>query len=135
GALIGLVPTYRRERAGGAPWWRTAPVRIAGAGAAGAAVVAAGLVVSGAGAGSMVDTSRDSILRRTGLGGLLRGSYVRKLRHDFPWFRIAAVVVPALTPLWLRRATGHLEGRAPDHADRARFLWGSLLAWLAVAAG
>lgn len=134
GGLIALVPGSMREAKAGTAPWRTAPARIAAASLAGAAAVALGLAGSGGLRGTPVETSRDFVLRRSGLGSLLRESYVRKLGHDWPWYRVVTVVglaiIPAIT-------AGSRRGGRPGAplSERARFFWGTMVAWVAVAAG
>jgi hypothetical protein len=142
GGLIALIPSSRREVAGGASWPHT-PVGLAvGASAGGAAVAAAGLGLGGGLLGGLTEpaivTARDTVLRRTGLTELLQDSYRAKLRHDFPWYR--AVLVPAVALLPFGRADARASmptsrrAWANQSPGRALF-WGTVASWIAVTVG
>ncbi|GEM_PF-1700449 len=136
GGLVGLVPAVRRDLAAGVPLIRTPAFRIAIGSAAGLGVTGAGLLYLGHAAKASVDTSRDSVLRRVGLGKLSQQSYVRVIIRFFPWYRIATVLAFLALPFvpLPRRIRSGPSGRA-GASDRARFFWGSMLAWLAITVG
>jgi hypothetical protein len=130
GAAVALLPAWRRDRAAGVPFVETSFGTVLIAGAGGVAVAGAGLGATVLGGHSPVqlDTSRDAFLRRTGLSGPLAQSYRHKLRHDFPWYRVVALVGLA--------ASGLVSGARPEaRTDRARLLWGVLAGWLALTLG
>jgi len=146
GAIVALVPlSIQRVRSGSSPA-RTPAAQVAWAAAGGGALAMLGYAAIGGGL-PPPDTSRDSILRRAGLGDLLRTSYRRKLRHDFPWYRLLVVTAAALCPLALRptvdrertveRGSRHrLFTARLAQADPGRLvLWGSLASWLLVTVG
>src|SRR5207302_9186243 len=100
------------------------PARIAAAALAGAAALPLGLAGSGGLRATPVETSRDFVLRRSGLGSLLRESYIRKLRHDWPWYRAVPVVGAAVIPATMA-APRRLARPRRRLSERARFLWGN----------
>jgi hypothetical protein len=130
GAAVALLPSWRRQGAEGDPVRRRSLSRLAMASGGGVALTAAGLLAGQGPGGHLVDTSRDSVLRRAGLDPLVRQSYRRKLRHDFPWYRTATLVGLALTPL----AGGGAALPGPG-SDQRRLFVGALAAWLAATVG
>src|SRR5262249_12279541 len=128
GAIVGILPIAIRARRSGMPFWSTGAPRVGAAGLAGAILVPGGLALSGGFAGSSVVTSRDAILRNAGRSSLLRSSYMRKLTHDFAWYRVLVILGLAATPLLAGK-----DARASWGTERARFLWGASIAWVAVA--
>jgi hypothetical protein len=143
GALVALLPATAAQRAAGVPLPRTAGGRVVLASAGGLAVTGAGLLSALRRASPAPDTSRDSVLRRTGLRVLVEESYRRKLRHDFRWYRIVTVLGLAAVGVAARPrlepAHGRRGWRAWAERLRARprpaLLWGAILAWAAVTAG
>jgi hypothetical protein len=126
--LVAMVPGALRQHRSGTGFGSLGVVRILVAAVAGVAAVALGLLSAGGFAAAPVETSRDAFLRKAGLGSVLRASYVHKLRHDFPWYRVATVVGLAATALGVaRRATR-------DAADRWALFWGAMLGWIVVSA-
>jgi hypothetical protein len=108
---------------------------MAAAGIVAAPVLGASILLSAGPAGQpAVDTSRDAVLRRVGLPSLLRASYLRKLHHDFTWWRSLTVVGLALSSLALRQRRPALPPE-PAGRDRARLFGGAMAAWLLVTAG
>jgi hypothetical protein len=128
GAIVGILPIAIRARRSGTSFWSTGAARVGAAGLGGAILVPGGLALSGGFGHSAVVTSRDAILRNGGRSALLRSSYMRKLTHDFAWYRVLVVLGLAATPL-LARADGGSAWRT----ERARFLWGGSIAWVAAA--
>ncbi|HXY71805.1 MAG TPA: hypothetical protein VEM41_04630, partial [Actinomycetota bacterium] len=127
--LLAMVPGAIRQHRAGAGFGALAVVRILVASLAGVAAVALGLLSAGGFEGTPVETSRDAFLRAAGLGSLLRSSYLHKLRHDFPWYRVVTIVGLAATALGVAR-------RTPRHAaDRWALFWGAMLGWIVVSAG
>jgi hypothetical protein len=129
GGIVGILPETIRAAHTGTPFWSTGAARVGAAGLGGAALVPVGLAMSGGFATSSVVTSRDAVLREMGRASQVRSSYVRKLTHDFPWYR-ALVLGSAATPLLVRADAGRAWA-----TERARFLWGLAVAWVAVAVG
>ncbi len=137
GAAIALLPEYPAGRAAGAPFHQSTIGRLALAWAFGLPLIGLGLIVSGAGSGSAVDTSRDAVLRRSGLGAQLRASYRRKLAHDLPWWRSVVAVGLALTAIPLlpgRESPASSPGGSPERSRSAAF-WGAIAAWLLITLG
>jgi len=136
GGLVALVPPMNRGLANGERFARTSVGRVVLAGGGGLMVTAVGVgaaaLAGGIGPGLTVDTSRDGVLRRTGLSRMVRDSYREKLVHDFPWHRAAAFPGLALTAL-----AGCGETRRARHSrgDGRNLFWGVLIAWLVVTAG
>ncbi len=128
GGIVALLPIAARALRRGAPLRSTGAARVGAGGLAGAILVPGGLALSGGFAGSAVVTSRDAILRNAGRSSLLRSSYTRKLTHDFAWYRVLVVLGLAATPL-----LGRKEAGAAWRTERARFLWGAAIAWVAAA--
>jgi hypothetical protein len=126
GGLLALAPSARVEVARGASLSATGAGRVLAAAVGGVAVTAAGVgataFASTDGPRLAVDTSRDAVLRRTGLGGAFTETYRRKLLHDFPWYRAVVTIVAPLTALPAGRV----------RRDGAPFFWGTLIAWAAV---
>ncbi len=145
GVLVALVPAFLRDRRAGAPLGRTALARLVAVWAGSLALVGAGLGASAAGpipGGPLADTSRDSFLRRHGMGAALRGSYVTTLRNELPWPRTAALLVLAATPLAVPRrsrsrglVTTLRAWWAGEVADRAALFWGATASSLVMTAG
>ena len=146
GAIVALLPLSRRQVRAGSNPTGTPAARVAWAAAGGGALAVLAYVATGGGPPAP-DTSRDSILRRAGLGDLLRTSYRRKLRHDFPWYRVVVVTAAALSPLALwtpadqggpaeRRSRSGLFPAWRSQADPGRLvLWGSMASWVLVTVG
>jgi hypothetical protein len=137
GSAIALVPAWRREASARIPVFRRGLARLVAAITAGGALTVAGLPILG-GTGFEVDTSRDSALRRLGLGNQLLDSYQRKLRDDLSWYR-AGVVFGAAAQAFL---PSHRDEQRPwilmsirTAGDHGRLFWGAMAAWLAVSAG
>jgi len=127
--LLAMVPGAIREHRAGTTVGALGVVRILAAFAAGVCVVAIGLLSAGGFGGTPVEISRDAFLRKAGLGSLLRTSYLHKLRHDFPWYRVVTIVGLAATALGVAR-------RKPrDAADRWALFWGAMLGWIVISAG
>jgi hypothetical protein len=126
GGLVALGPDLRRDLASGASLASTGAGRVLAASVGGVAVTAAGVgaiaLASTDGPRLLVDTSRDAVLRRTGLGEAFTETYRRKLVHDFPWYR--AVVAIATPPTALSAVRVRREAPA--------FFWGTMIAWAAV---
>jgi hypothetical protein len=135
GAGIALLPAWRRDAALGIAFGDRALARVATAGVGGAVVAAAGFLATRSGTGGLprLDTSRDAFLRRTHVRPSLAESYRRKLHHDFPWYRVATLGALSLTPLL--PAARRPRPPLPQAQDRVRFLWGVVVAWLAVTLG
>jgi hypothetical protein len=128
GGIVGILPIAARALRRGTPFWSTGAARVGAAGLAGAILLPGGLALSGGFAGTAVVTSRDAILRNAGRSSLLRSSYMRKLTHDFAWYRVLVVLGLAATPLLGLRDAG-----AAWRTERARFVWGAAIAWVAAA--
>ena len=128
GAVVALLPGLRRDVAAGKPLRRTGVARIAFAAVAGGGLTVAGLAATVPGPVGTVDTSRDAIMRRLGLGGLLRQSYRAKLAHDMPWYRVATLLALASSPL--ARLGAVVTERSPARTDRSRLFWGASAAWI-----
>jgi hypothetical protein len=148
GGFLALLPRARREVARGVHVTNTGSGRVALAGLGGA-LIGAIILTLGHAAGTAVDTSRDSILRRIRLGRLRRLSFQRVLLRFFPWYRSLTLV--GLASFGATRALGwgrddsstsrhgH-EGtpesesalEAPTRSDRSRLFWGVMAAWIAV---
>jgi len=126
--LLAMVPGALRQHRGGAGVGSLDVVRILAAAVVGVAVVAVGLLSAGGFAGAPVETSRDAFLRKSGLGALLRSSYLHKLRHDFPWYRVVTILGLAATALGVARRTPR------DAGDRWALFWGTMLGWIVVSA-
>jgi hypothetical protein len=126
GALVALTPAARRDLAAGASLTSTAAGRVLTATTGGLAITAAGIggtaVASTEGPRLAVDTSRDAVLRRTGLGEAFTDTYRRKLLHDFPWYRAVVAVTTPLTASFSVRV----------RPDGSGFFWGTMLAWASV---
>jgi hypothetical protein len=126
GGLLALVPATRRQLAEGNALSSTGAGRVLAASVGGVAVTAAGVgataFASTDGPRLAVDTSRDAVLRRTGLGGAFTETYRRKLLHDFPWYRAVVTIAAPLTALFARRA----------QRDGSAFFWGTMIAWAGV---
>jgi hypothetical protein len=126
--VLAILPEAIRAARDGTPLLRSGAARIAGAALAGAALTPVGLLLSGGFAASTADTSRDAVIRRTGVGSL-RSSYLHKLAHDFAWYRTLVVVGLAATAFVVRdRTSGGGRG------DRRRFFWASSIGWVVIAA-
>jgi hypothetical protein len=134
GGALALVGSWRVDELAGRPAWERSLARMVAAGLVAVPVLGAGMLLAADPAGhAPVDTSRDAVLRRTGLPSLLRASYLRKLHHDFPWWRTIGVVGLALSPLASR--TPPAAPPEPADRDRARLFGGAMAAWLLVTAG
>jgi hypothetical protein len=141
GVAVALVPPWRRTAAAGGSLADSGFGRTLAAGAGAVAVVAVGFAVS-AGGPKAPETSRDAVLRRSGLGHLIRASYRRKLVHDFPWWRWTAYLLAAGTALvaWLRTPGRRTRWRHPLAAwsavpERTAALGGFLASWALITAG
>jgi hypothetical protein len=137
GAALALIPGYSADRIRAGSFADTALGRLTLTWCLALPSIAIGLVMSGAGTGPTIDTSRDAVLRRTGLGALLRASYRRKLAHDAPWWRWVSALLLALTAISLLASR---QGRARERDDpiggaRAASFWGAIGAWLAITLG
>jgi hypothetical protein len=136
GSAIALAPSFRSRRRAGAPFVSTSLGRLAGAWGMGLAGVGLGILAADGGPSGVVDTSRDSVLRRTGLGSLLEQSYRRKLHHDVPWWRALALIALPLTaaPLaWSPPEEGSDGADAdPCPGERSALFWGATAAWLLI---
>jgi hypothetical protein len=128
GGLIALVPSMRRDMSTGRPFLATGLGRVAAASAGGMALTALGTLATAlgptAGPKLTVDTSRDAVLRRTGLGQSLTDSYQRKLRHDFPWYRALVASGSVLIAVADR---DRIEAGLPE---RVALFWGVMVAWV-----
>jgi hypothetical protein len=128
GGLLALAPAARRDLAMGASLSETGAGRVLAATVGGVAVTAVGIggtaLASTEGPRLAVDTSRDAVLRRAGLGEAFTETYRRKLLHDFPWYRAAVAMAAPLTAWFATR----------DRRDGSAFLWGTMLAWAAITA-
>jgi len=127
GALTILFPSWWRSRHE-VPLLRSGFGQVAASSFGGLAAAGGGLVLAAGGPAFVLDTSRDALLRRIHLPSLVTNSYLRKLHHDFPWWRTLAVAALALTTATRRRP------RLP-RSEAARLAWGALAAWLAVTIG
>ena len=137
GAAIALLPEYVAGRARGVPFHGSTLGRLALSWAFGLPLIGCGLIASGAGSGPAVDTSRDAVLRRSGLGAQLRASYRRKLTHDLPWWRSVPAVALALTAIPLlpaREGTAAVPAGTPERSRAAAF-WAAMAAWLLITFG
>ncbi|HEY1331558.1 MAG TPA: hypothetical protein VGH10_08810 [Actinomycetota bacterium] len=146
GGAAGLAWAWRRPADRPAGALRAAALTIGLAAIVALALVGAGLLLSRGPDLGLVDTSRDSVLRRFGLGAALRASYVSSLRSAFPWWRaalmlgLAATSVPALLRMRRPATPGREDGNGEVEVDpaalpgRALFL-GAMAAWLLVSAG
>ncbi|CAN5172559.1 hypothetical protein BH20ACT24_BH20ACT24_01750 [soil metagenome] len=141
GGLVALAPAWRRDRALGLKWTGRGATRVAAAALGGLAVTVVGLPLVGVSAAVTLDTSRDAVLRRLGLGHLVTESFQRKLRNDFPWWRAVSVVGLALAPFaptgWggrgaPRRKDGDGPASRESSQDSGRLFWGLMLAWVAL---
>jgi hypothetical protein len=135
-----LVPAARAARSRGDPFPDTTLGRLTLAWTMALPVIWLSLAASGAASrsGGGVDTSRDAVLRRTHLGPLLKASYLRKLRHDVPWWRAAPAVGMAMTalPLWPAWQEGpEHAGDDPAQRERTAAFWGAMGVWLAITLG
>lgn len=136
GAVAALLPGTQRDLVAGEAFVRTSVGRITLASVGGLVITALGVgaaaLAGGNGPALAVDTSRDALLRRTGLTRMVRESYQQKLLHDFPWHRAAAFLGLALIPL----GAGCPDGRPvlSPRSDRQKMFWGVLLIWLVVTA-
>jgi hypothetical protein len=132
GGLLALAPATRRGLARGISLSATGAGRVVAASVGGVAVTAVGVgataLASTDGPRLAVDTSRDAVLRRTGLGGAFTETYRRKLLHDFPWYRAVVATGALLTPVIPRRRTESASARG----DGPAFFWGTMIAWAAV---
>lgn len=126
GGLLALAPATRRELALGASLSSTGAGRVLAASVGGVAVTAAGVGATALaptdGPRLAVDTSRDAVLRRTGLGAAFTETYHRKLIHDFPWYRAAVAIAAPSTALFAAKVP----------REGAAFFWGTMIAWAAV---
>jgi hypothetical protein len=136
GAGIALAASFRSRRRAGAPFVSTSLGRLTGAWGIGLAGVGLGILAARGDPGAVVDTSRDSLLRRTGLGSLLEQSYRRKLHHDVPWWRALALVALPLTALplaWNPPPEGGDGGHPdPGPGERSALFWGATASWLLI---
>ena len=135
GGAVALVPSWRTDRANGIRPVGTSLGRLAVAGTVGVPIIGAGLLASLAPASVVVDTSRDAVIRRLSLPSLLRSSYLRKLRHDFPWWRAATVVGLALSPFAAPAGAFDQAAAGPAERDRARLFRGAMAGWLVLTSG
>lgn len=131
GGAIALVPSFRRARAAGAAWTETGLGRL-GIATGGAAVAGgAAFLTSGPSAPDtrIIDTSRDSVLRRTGLPELLQRSYRGVLHRYFPPYRgVVFALLPLSALIGAPRPWRTAWARADD---RGRFLTGAFAIWIA----
>jgi len=145
GGVAALVPSMRvghtqRETSIG----RTDAGKAVLASLGGIALTVAGVAAVGQQVRPAIDTSRDALLRRVGLGSSTRDSFERVLRRFFPLYRVFTVL--GLSALFLlfgvRRRPGHpgpavaptddgpgtaFKGGSPN---RVRFFWGVMVGWL-----
>jgi hypothetical protein len=126
GGLLALVPAMRRELAEGNTLMSTGAGRVLAASVGGVALTAGGVgataFASTDGPMLAVDTSRDAVLRRTGLGDAFTETYRRKLLHDFPWYRAVVTIAAPFTALSAGRV----------RRDGSAFFWGTMMAWAAI---
>jgi hypothetical protein len=140
GVAAALLPAARAARSRGDPLRETMLGRLTLAWTVALPIIWLSLAASGAAtrSGGGVDTSRDAVLRRTHLGPLLKASYLRKLRHDVPWWRAAPAIGMAMTalPLWPAWQEGP-EHAADDPVQRERTaaFWGAMGIWLVITLG
>jgi hypothetical protein len=139
GSAIALAASFRSRRREGEPFVSTSLGRLAGAWGVGLAGIAVGLLAARGAPGGVVDTSRDSVLRRNGLDSLLEQSYRRKLHHDVPWWRafpLIALPLSALPLAWNppsnRDGGGGVGDTEPGPRERSALFWGATAAWLLI---
>jgi hypothetical protein len=136
GCVVALLPAWRRDATAGIPWTRRGLTRISGAALGGGLVTIATLPLMFGAVG--LETSRDAVLRRLGLGDRVTESYQRKLRDDFSWYRAVVVLGLAALPFVRRRSDRPSPGQrlslGGTPTDSESLFWGALVAWLVATA-
>jgi len=129
GALVSLVPQFRRDLRAGGRFGQTSFFGVLAASFVGVATLAVGLGLARAAPGRPLDHSRDAAVHRLGMNDLVTRSYRRTL---FEYLVLLG------TPLiaGIVAGIGLVQKRVPELrialTDRSRLWWGVILAWTLV---